>query len=279
MNVMPILKRLFQENRIPSALLIHGDLADAHQLVSAFLQWICCETHESCGSCGACVWLKEGHHPDVLEISAHQSGHAIKIDQIRELQQWSYQAPTTGHQWAVIHDAGSMNLNSANALLKVLEEPSLKTHFILTVDNERLLPKTILSRCVRYELPKVERVSENKEKLMTLKSDFLILLNRYLINEMDLQALLQFFEPHSLDDSLWFCQQCCSEMVTQRLLHQVTMDALTWVYAVPLANWWAFWDGILDYRQQLRMGIHFHPSLLFTHLFLTLKIGSSPSCS
>lgn len=279
MNVMPILQRLFQENRVPSALLIQGDLTDAHQLVSSFLQWVCCETHESCGTCGACVWLKEGHHPDVMEIMAHQSGHAIKIDQIRELQQWAYQSATGGHQWGVIHNAGSMNLNSANALLKILEEPSLKTHFILTVDNEQLLPKTILSRCVRFELSGMGRATENQEKLMLVKPEFLTLLQAYLSEETDLQELIQFFEPHALDDSLWFCQQCCAELITQRLLQQVSMDELPWVFALPLASWWAFWDALWHYRQQLRMGTHFHAALLFSRLFLSLKMSSSASCS
>lgn len=275
MSVLPILQRLVQENRFPSAILIQGSLADTTPLVQAFLQWACCEQHQACGQCQPCIWLREGHHPDVMEVVSHQVGHAIKIEQIRELQEWAYQSSTAANQWGVIHDASSMNLHSANALLKILEEPSLKTHFILTAENEKLLPPTILSRCVRFECRGLEKPTEHRAQLLDLKSEFLSVFRAFLKNEADLNQLLIFFQTYTPDDSLWFLQQVCADVVSQRLCSEVSSDELEWMYAKPLASWWAFWDALLHYRQQIKMGVHFHESLLLSQLFLSLTTRSS----
>ena len=273
MNILVTLQRLFKENRVPSAILIQGDLTDARLFVKSFLQWACCETHENCGTCSPCLWLQGEHHPDVMEIRAHDTGHAIKIEQIRELLQWAYQTPTLGYRWGVIDDAGGLNSHSANALLKVLEEPTLTTHFILTVDNERLLPKTILSRCVCFELPGISRATDNQEKLKAQEAIFLAMLKDYFSGELELAKILQFFEPHALDDSLWFLQQICVDVISKRLLTIVPIDTLAIAFAVPLASWWKLWDALLAYREQLRLGVHFHEPLLMSRLLLILKIA------
>lgn len=272
MNILEILQRLFKENRVPSAILIKGDLADARLFVKSFLQWACCETHENCGTCPTCLWLQGGHHPDVMEIMAHDTGHAIKIEQVRELLQWAHQSPTLGHRWGIIDDAGGLNSHSANALLKVLEEPTLTTHFILTVDNECILPDTILSRCVRFDLPRISRATDNQEKLKEQEAVFLEMLHAYFSDELELAKILSFFEPHALDDNLWFLQQICADVISKRLQSMVPSDKLAFAFAVPLASWWKLWDALLTYRKQFRLGVRFHEPLLISRLLLLLKI-------
>jgi len=81
----------------------------------------------------------------------------ITIDQVRELQ--NFVSLTThrngGKRVVLIHPAEAMNVFAANALLKMLEEPSVGTMFLLITDDIRRLLPTIISRCRRFPLPGV----------------------------------------------------------------------------------------------------------------------------
>jgi DNA polymerase-3 subunit delta' len=97
-------------------------------------------------SCRSCRKILSGSHPDIITIRS--TGNLIKIGQIRELCQRllvkPYEAST---RVVIIHDAHTMNPESGNALLKVLEEPPEKTLFILITDQASDVLPTILSRC------------------------------------------------------------------------------------------------------------------------------------
>src|SRR5690606_42152255 len=78
----------------------------------------------------------------------------IRVDQIRALESWFNTATHRGG-WrvALLYPAQALNVISANALLKVLEEPPPHTVFLLVADApDRLLP-TLVSRCRRLPLP------------------------------------------------------------------------------------------------------------------------------
>lgn len=112
------------------------------------------EKHLPCGECLNCRQLKNGLHPDFYvveqEINAktEKFRREIVIDQIRNLKYKLSQATLfNGYKAALITKAQLMNLNTANALLKVLEEPTPKTVIIILADDLTNLPLTILSRC------------------------------------------------------------------------------------------------------------------------------------
>jgi DNA polymerase-3 subunit delta' len=72
----------------------------------------------------------------------------IDVDQIRYLKSFlSQRSFLGGYKIALIDNAEKMNANSANGILKVLEEPKEKTALFLITKDENLLPKTIQSRC------------------------------------------------------------------------------------------------------------------------------------
>ena len=94
-----------------------------------------------------------------------QDGAVIKIDAIRKLTQFAVQTPQiSGRKVACIVDAHLMNNNSANALLKVLEEPPKNTLFILVSNNKQSILPTILSRCQIYDFNRIE-IPDIKNKL------------------------------------------------------------------------------------------------------------------
>ena len=267
MNILSLLEQTFQQERFPGAVLLQGQQKESMAFVSSFLSFVSCETHQRCAQCESCHLFAADNHPDILVIAPLEKGHAIKIDQIRELQSMAYQTP----HWVWIQQADTLNENSANALLKILEEPSLKTHFILTAENKNLLPKTILSRCWQFELPKESLEEEwQHSEIMGYEQAFLKNLKLYLDEQIDLIQIIKPFESYALDETLCFLQHISFLMVQKYLLDKKP-DDIAFIVAIPLALWWTFWDNILQYRKQLRMGTNLQSQLLLSRLFLILK--------
>ena len=91
--------------------------------------------------------IDEGNFPDLLYI-AKQEKNDITIDMIRKANEFFSQTPLeVKYKFVIIDNAEDLNRNAANALLKILEEPTKNTHiFLISHAPSRLLP-TIRSRC------------------------------------------------------------------------------------------------------------------------------------
>ena len=144
-----------------------GKRAFAEAIARKFL----CERPSSpvedpCDECDSCRWFLAGNHPDMrllapepIEESAAdsggsaQAGTVIKIDQVRELDDFVYIGSHRGGRRVVlVAPAEAMNAAAANALLKMLEEPPANVHFILVSERWRRLLPTLRSRCRRIVL-------------------------------------------------------------------------------------------------------------------------------
>jgi len=169
------------QHPIPHALLLHspkdnGELFFGLELANFLL----CESqgeHKPCGQCEACHWIRQGNHPDLFivipqnlrtllpfefeddsradEDDAKKQSKFIRIEQIRQIissnELGSYRG---GKRVVLIYPVEAMQIEAANCLLKTLEEPSDRLHFILiTHQLERILP-TIRSRCHLSPIPK-----------------------------------------------------------------------------------------------------------------------------
>lgn len=142
------------QEKLPHALLLIGTEGLGKLLFAkAFSQLLLCQSGASngiaCGKCKSCRLFKSDTHPDFKIISPEEKGKAIKIDQIRSLLTFVNQTKHQSlYQIVIVSPADSMNLSSANALLKILEEPpSEKALFILTSDQLHQIPLTVRSRC------------------------------------------------------------------------------------------------------------------------------------
>jgi DNA polymerase-3 subunit gamma/tau len=110
-------------------------------------------TTNPCGVCDQCKAIKEDRHPDVLEMDA---ASRTGVGDIREIIDNTRYLPTTGRYKIYIIDEVHMLSNSAfNALLKTLEEPPPHVKFIFATTEIRKIPVTILSRCQRFDLPRI----------------------------------------------------------------------------------------------------------------------------
>lgn len=160
--------------KLHHAFLMHGRAGiGKYEFAMHFSKSLLCQHPNSdghaCDACSSCRWFNDESHPDFRLISPEQEGNSedesvttkktkkktqISVAQIRELSDFlglsSHQ--TQGLRIILINPAEALNLASANALLKMLEEPAPGVIFILLAHQiQRLLP-TILSRCHKVSM-------------------------------------------------------------------------------------------------------------------------------
>jgi len=111
-------------------------------------------TPESCGVCAHCLAITEDRHVDVIEMDA---ASRTGVNDIRELIDGVRYRPVDARFKIYIIDEVHMLSSSAfNALLKTLEEPPEHVKFIFATTETRKVPVTVLSRCQRFDLRRVD---------------------------------------------------------------------------------------------------------------------------
>lgn len=109
---------------------------------------------KACGECENCRLISASKHQDVIEIDA---ASRTGVDDIREIIDSIAYAPVLARYKIYIIDEVHMLSNSAfNALLKTLEEPPAHVKFIFATTEIRKVPVTILSRCQRFDLRRLD---------------------------------------------------------------------------------------------------------------------------
>ena len=101
-----------------------------------------------------CVEIMEGRHPDVLEMDAASN---TGVDNIREIiESARYRPLIARYKVYLIDEVHMLSKGAFNALLKTLEEPPGHVKFIFATTEVRKVPVTVLSRCQRFDLRRVE---------------------------------------------------------------------------------------------------------------------------
>lgn len=153
-------EKLIQQHRrqrLPHGLLLAGDEGvGKNNLALALAHRLLCDSPANeapCGQCRGCELNESRTHPDLHVLSPGLKSAVIKIDQVRDVMRATLQtAQMAGARVIVITPAEALNLSSANALLKHLEEPGRDTYFILVSNRPGALPATVRSRCQRVSL-------------------------------------------------------------------------------------------------------------------------------
>ena len=115
---------------------------------------------EPCGECENCISISESRSVDVLEMDA---ASRTGISDIRELIEGVQYAPISSkYKIYIIDEVHMLSTAAFNGLLKTLEEPPPHVKFIFATTEVRKIPTTILSRCQRYDLKRVEPGSLSK---------------------------------------------------------------------------------------------------------------------
>ncbi len=112
-------------------------------------------TTDPCGKCEHCVAIMEGRHVDVLEMDA--ASHT-GVQNIRDaiIETVSYRAASARYKIFIIDEVHMLSTSAFNALLKTLEEPPAHVKFIFATTEIRKVPVTVLSRCQRFDLRRIE---------------------------------------------------------------------------------------------------------------------------
>ncbi|WP_370230389.1 DNA polymerase III subunit gamma/tau [Salipiger bermudensis] len=111
-------------------------------------------TTEPCGECEHCKAIMEGRHVDVIEMDAASN---TGVGDIREIiDSVHYRAASARYKIYIIDEVHMLSNSAFNALLKTLEEPPEHVKFIFATTEIRKVPVTVLSRCQRFDLRRIE---------------------------------------------------------------------------------------------------------------------------
>ncbi|RYG92655.1 DNA polymerase III subunit gamma/tau [Loktanella sp. IMCC34160] len=111
-------------------------------------------TTDPCGTCEHCVAIMEGRHVDVMEMDA---ASRTGVNDIREIiDSVHYRAASARYKIYIIDEVHMLSTSAFNALLKTLEEPPAHVKFIFATTEIRKVPVTVLSRCQRFDLRRIE---------------------------------------------------------------------------------------------------------------------------
>lgn len=167
-RVKKVLERMLESKRLPGALLFAGEDGIGKKLFALEIaKTLNCRTPKPsgpCGTCPACVRISKLNypvtspdnddwkqilwtdHPDVGMVVAPK--RVLLVTQMRQIEREANFRPFEGKARVfLIDDADKLNPSSANALLKVLEEPPPTSHIILITSRPAMLLETIRSRC------------------------------------------------------------------------------------------------------------------------------------
>jgi len=111
-------------------------------------------TTEPCLVCDQCKAIAEGRHVDVMEMDA---ASRTGVGDIREIiDSVHYRAASARYKIYIIDEVHMLSTSAFNALLKTLEEPPAHVKFIFATTEIRKVPVTVLSRCQRFDLKRIE---------------------------------------------------------------------------------------------------------------------------
>ncbi len=158
-----ILRNAFEADRIAQAFILTGirgtGKTTTARIIAKGLNCIGPDgtggpTIEPCGKCEHCLAIAEGRHVDVMEMDA---ASRTGVGDIREIiDSVHYRAASARYKVYIIDEVHMLSTSAFNALLKTLEEPPAHVKFIFATTEIRKVPVTVLSRCQRFDLRRIE---------------------------------------------------------------------------------------------------------------------------
>lgn len=178
--LVPVYEQLYHQlanNTLHHAVLLSGQTSIGKSLLArALAERLLCsgDALYACGQCKSCLLLSSDTHPDLTVVTTEEKSRFIKVDQVRAtIEKLANSAQQGGNKVVIVNRADQLNVSSANALLKSLEEPTKNTYFVmLSNGTDRLLP-TVVSRCYvqRVATPNAVQASDWLQGYARAKDD------------------------------------------------------------------------------------------------------------
>ena len=157
------LLNLYRKDKLPNAILLNGQKGIGKATLSYhFINYLLSEGEENAYSLKnfsinannkTFNLINNNIHPNFFLMDSLIDGDQIKIDQSRNLIKFlSKTTYSKNIKFILIDNVESLNSNSSNAILKVLEEPAKNTHFLIIQNNFHKVLDTIKSRCLTFNV-------------------------------------------------------------------------------------------------------------------------------
>ena len=158
-HVVRALTNALETGRVHHAFLFTGTRGVGKTTIARiFAKSLNCErgtSAEPCGECASCLDIDAGRFVDLLEIDAASN---TGVDDVRALIENAQYMPARGRTKVyLIDEVHMLSKHAFNALLKTLEEPPGHVKFLLATTDPQKLPVTVLSRCLQFNLRRLEQ--------------------------------------------------------------------------------------------------------------------------
>ncbi len=172
-HILQSLSHALDTDRLHHALLFTGTRGVGKTTIARILaKALNCEqgiSSKPCGKCDSCIAVDEGRYIDLIEVDAASK---TKVDDTRELLDNVQYLPSTGrYKVYLIDEVHMLSRHSFNALLKTLEEPPEHVKFLLATTDPQQLPVTVLSRCLQFNLKRLDHFEIKSQLVRILETE------------------------------------------------------------------------------------------------------------
>ncbi len=182
--------------RLHAYLFVSGDVSERRNTAKLISKSMLCRNADSeaqpCGECDCCIKVEAGTHPDCIYVSGIEK---TSVDDVRKIEDEAHLASNEADSKVfILEDADEYNVQSQNALLKIIEEPPNGVKFVLTASSVGAILPTVRSRVCTLsgKVKSIDSiVSEVKKEKKGLDSDSVKILSYFVdgYDKADIKSL------------------------------------------------------------------------------------------